>query len=138
MLFRSTKESEFCDIIAKQDDIPTLNYIMERMGYTAPTQEQEGQEEPEKKAQPRAKQSKEEEKNQNPDPQHENNSDLHGNISKGTGGQTRTTKPSVKEKLDDYKADIAATNKQKNLDKQKSGIVNSAPPKKKKSKQKSK
>ena len=41
-----TKENEFCDIIAKQEDVSKLNYIMEKLGYAAT--EQEIEPEPEK------------------------------------------------------------------------------------------
>lgn len=31
-----TKDTGFCDIIAKEEDVTKLNYIMEKMGYAAP------------------------------------------------------------------------------------------------------
>ena len=34
-----TNNSGLCDIIAFQDDVPRLNYIMEKLGYSAPEQE---------------------------------------------------------------------------------------------------
>ena len=36
-----TNNTGFCDIIAKQDDVTKLNYIMEKLGYTAPEIEPE-------------------------------------------------------------------------------------------------
>ena len=36
-----TNDNGLCDIIAFQDDIPRLNYIMEKLGYSAPEQEVE-------------------------------------------------------------------------------------------------
>lgn len=112
-----TQESEFCDIIAKQEDIPTLNYIMERMGYAAPTQEQEipqeQEEQPEKKAQPRAM----EDKNRNP--QHESKSNTHGNTSPEIDGQRTNTKPSVKGKIEDFKDEIKGKATPKEPQKQK-------------------
>lgn len=42
-----TNDTGFCDIIAKQEDVTKLNYIMEKLGYTAPVTE-EKIEEPEK------------------------------------------------------------------------------------------
>lgn len=42
-----TNNTGFCDIIAKQEDVTKLNYIMEKLGYTAPATE-EKIEEPEK------------------------------------------------------------------------------------------
>lgn len=126
-----TTDSPFCDIIAKQDDIPTLNYIMERMGYAAPAQEQEEQaEQPEKNAPTRAKQEEKSSK----DPQRENNSDLHGNTSKKIDGQRTNTKSSVKEKIEDFKADIKEKAKPKETDKQ----ISNTPAKSKKKKSKSK
>ena len=35
----NTNDSGLCDIIAKQEDVTKLNYIMEKMGYAAPDKE---------------------------------------------------------------------------------------------------
>lgn len=35
-----TNNTGLCDVIAKQDDVTKLNYIMEKLGYTAPTNEE--------------------------------------------------------------------------------------------------
>ena len=35
-----TNDTGFCDIIAKQEDVTKLNYIMEKLGYTAPVTEE--------------------------------------------------------------------------------------------------
>ena len=40
-----TSNNGLCDIIAKQDDVATLNYIMERMGYAAVEKEPEPEQE---------------------------------------------------------------------------------------------
>lgn len=103
-----TKQSEYCDIIAKQDDVPQLNYILEKMGYPAPTPEIEpeqetdngqsankdgvSKEQPEKNSQSRAKEN-----------QSENNSKQHGNI--GDTGNPTNSKPSVRKKVEDIKAE---------------------------------
>ncbi|MEE0967795.1 MAG: PcfB family protein, partial [Clostridia bacterium] len=44
-----SNDTGLCDIIAKQDDVTKLNYIMEKLGYAAPEQEIEPEPEPEKK-----------------------------------------------------------------------------------------
>ena len=103
-----TKQSEYCDIIAKQDDVPQLNYILEKMGYPAPTPEIEpeqetdneqavgkdgtSKEQPEKNSPTRAKEN-----------QSENNSKQHGNI--GDTDNRTNTKPSVRQKVEDIKAE---------------------------------
>lgn len=45
-----THQSEFCDIIAKQEDVAKLNYIMEKMGYASPnySMSEKAEEQPEK------------------------------------------------------------------------------------------
>lgn len=58
-----TNNTGFCDIIAKQEDVTKLNYIMEKLGYTAPVTE-EKIEEPEKDKHDMTKPA--EEKNQSP------------------------------------------------------------------------
>ena len=55
-----TNNSGLCDVIAKQDDVTKLNYIMEKLGYTSPevTQEESAEKEggkPVKKSQPRTR-----------------------------------------------------------------------------------
>ena len=51
VLFTVVKDKQnggLCDIIAKQEDVTQLNYIMEKLGYSAP--EPEIEPEPEKEA----------------------------------------------------------------------------------------
>ena len=103
-----TNDNGLCDVIAFQDDIPRLNYIMEKLGYSAPEQdiepeapeqteipkERPNKDEPSKNRQPRA-----ERKNENP----------HGSKSISLEGTAKTdsgTKPSVRKKIEDIKADL--------------------------------
>lgn len=74
-----TNDTGLCDVIAKQEDVTKLNYIMEKLGYTAPVQEEKSEQtdkqdktadkdvsaekakaEPEKNASPRAVKSQSE------------------------------------------------------------------------------
>lgn len=107
-----TKQTEYCDIIAKQDDIPQLNHILEKMNYPAPAPEIEpekeadneqstgkdgiSKEQSEKNSQSRAREN-----------QSENNSKQHGNI--GDTVNHTNGKPSVKQKVEDIKAERAKT-----------------------------
>ena len=102
-----TNDNGLCDVIAFQDDIPRLNYIMEKLGYSATEHEIEPEapeqtevtsdntkDENSKNRQPRA-----ERKNENP----------HGSKSISLEGTAKTdsgTKPSVRKKIEDIKADL--------------------------------
>ncbi len=99
-----TSNTGLCDIIAKQEDVTKLNYIMEKLGYAAPEIEPEpeqdaiskaGQamEEPSKNAQPRAKEN-----------QRESAFMKHGDMER-TDSDTNQ-KPSVRKKVEEYKAEI--------------------------------
>ena len=122
------KESKFCDIIAKQDDVTKLNYIMEKMGYPAPEVEDEKepeaeneQEETEKKHNSRA------DKNQQ-----KNESTKHGDM--GRTDNNTNGKSSVKDKVEEIKANEP----KKEPKKQKSQTHTSQSTKKRKSKSKGK
>ena len=138
----NTNNSGLCDIIAKQDDVTKLNYIMERMGYAVPEKEIEPEPEPEKAD------DKDKDKNQSePDKddkskntlpratenQQESESTKHGDSDK-TGNRTNS-KPSVKKKIEDIKEQQAKNKDNKAPEKEK---VNQkpAPSKKKKKKHK--
>ena len=138
----NTNNSGLCDIIAKQDDVTKLNYIMERMGYAVPEKEIEPEPEPEKAD------DKDKDKNQSePDKddkskntlpratenQQESESTKHGDSDK-TDNRTNS-KPSVKKKIEDIKEQQAKNKDNKNPEKEK---VNQkpAPSKKKKKKHK--
>lgn len=128
-----TNSSGLCDIIAFHDDIPRLNYIMEKLGYSAPEQEVEpeapetdrtnkemaNKDKSEKNRQPRAEKT-----NENP----------HGSKSISLEGTTKTDsdiKPSVRKKVEDIKA-----NMEKKPTPEKEKIVNHEPPKKNKKRKK--
>ena len=131
-----TNDNGLCDIIAFHDDIPRLNYIMEKLGYSATEQDIEpeapeqteippdkSKDEPSKNRQPRA-----ERKNENP----------HGNksiLSEDTAKTDNATKPSVRKKIEDIKADLK-TKKKSAPEKEKT--VQHTPPKNKKRKKKQK
>ena len=138
----NTNNSGLCDIIAKQDDVTKLNYIMERMGYAVPEKEIEPEPEPEKAD------DKDKDKNQSePDKddkskntlpratenQQESESTKHGDSDK-TDNSTNS-KPSVKKKIEDIKEQQAKNKDNKTPEKEK---VNQkpAPSKKKKKKHK--
>jgi hypothetical protein len=105
----STNNSGLCDIIAKQDDVTKLNYIMEKMGYTAPEKEIEPEPEPEKETDSKSEPQKEEKpKKQYPrakENQQEQESMKHGGSDK-TDNRIKV-KPSVKKKIEDIKAERA-------------------------------
>ena len=138
----NTNNSGLCDIIAKQEDVTKLNYIMERMGYAVPEKEIEPEPEPEKAD------DKDKDKNQSePDKddkskntlpratenQQESESTKHGDSDK-TDNRTNS-KPSVKKKIEDIKEQQAKNKDNKAPEKEK---VNQkpAPSKKKKKKHK--
>lgn len=140
----NTNNSGLCDIIAKQDDVTKLNYIMERMGYAVPEKEIEPEPEPEKaddndKDKNQSEPDKDD-KSKNTFPratenQQESESMKHGDSDK-TDNRTNS-KPSVKKKIEDIKEQQAKNKDNKNPEKEK---VNQkpAPSKKKKTKYKHK
>ena len=138
----NTNNSGLCDIIAKQDDVTKLNYIMERMGYAVPEKEIEPEPEPEKAD------DKDKDKNQSePDKddkskntfpratenQQESESTKHGDSDK-TDNRTNS-KPSVKKKIEDIK-EQQAKNMDKKAPEKKKVNQKPAPSKKKKKKHK--
>lgn len=128
-----TNDNGLCDVIAFQDDIPRLNYIMEKLGYSATEHEIEpeapeqaeappdkAKDEPSKNRQPRA-----ERKNENP----------HGSKSislEGTAKMDNATKPSVRKKIEDIKADLKA--KKKSAPEKEKTVQHTNPQKKKRKK----
>lgn len=100
-----TNNTGFCDIIAKQEDVTKLNYIMEKLGYTAPEIEPELEqtEHAEKTAEDKSK-------NQSPrvkENQQENESMRRGDTERTDSG----TKPSVRKKIEEIKAEQAQKKK---------------------------
>ena len=128
-----TNDNGLCDIIAFHDDIPRLNYIMEKLGYSAPEQDIEpeapdqtemppnkSEDEPSKNRQPRA-----ERKNENP----------HGNksiLSEDTAKTDNATKPSVRKKIEDINADLKT--KKKSAPEKEKTVQHTNPQKKKRKK----
>ena len=96
----NTNNTGLCDIIAKQEDVTKLNYIMEKMGYAAPEPEIEPERDDEaKKRSPRAKEN-----------QQENESLKRGGTEKMDKG-IDWDKPSVKSKVEKIKIELAKREK---------------------------
>lgn len=102
-----TNDNGLCDVIAFQDDIPRLNYIMEKLGYSATEHEIEP-EVPEQTEAPPDKGKDENSKNR-PSRAERINENPHGNKSISFEDTAKTgngTKPSVRKKIEDIKADL--------------------------------
>lgn len=102
-----TNDNGLCDVIAFQDDIPRLNYIMEKLGYSATEHEIEP-EAPEQAEAPPDKAKDENSKNR-PSRAERTNENPHGNKSISFEDTAKTdsgTKPSVRKKIEDIKADL--------------------------------
>ena len=102
-----TNDNGLCDVIAFQDDIPRLNYIMEKLGYSATEHEIEP-EAPEQAEAPPDKAKDENSKNR-PSRAERINENPHGNKSISFEDTAKTgngTKPSVRKKIEDIKADL--------------------------------
>ena len=105
-----TNDNGLCDIIAFHDDIPRLNYIMEKLGYSAPEQEVE----PEAPEQPETPVNEEHTKemddsSKNRQTRAEKTSENpHGSKSTSFEGTAKTdngTKPSVRKKIEEIKSE---------------------------------
>ena len=102
-----TNDNGLCDVIAFQDDIPRLNYIMEKLGYSATEHEIEP-EAPEQAEAPPDKAKDENSKNR-PSRAERTNENLHGSKSILFEDMAKTDsgiKPSVRKKIEDIKADL--------------------------------
>ena len=102
-----TNDNGLCDVIAFQDDIPRLNYIMEKLGYSATEHEIEP-EAPEQAEAPPDKAKDENSKNR-PSRAERTNENPHGRKSilfEDTAKTGNGTKPSVRKKIEDIKADL--------------------------------
>lgn len=102
-----TNDNGLCDVIAFQDDIPRLNYIMEKLGYSATEHEIEP-EAPEQAEAPPDKGKDENSKNR-PSRAERTNENLHGSKSISFEDTAKTDsgiKPSVRKKIEDIKADL--------------------------------
>ena len=102
-----TNDNGLCDVIAFQDDIPRLNYIMEKLGYSA-TEHDTPPEAPEQAEAPPDKAKDKNSKNR-PSRAERTNENPHGNKSISFEDTAKTgngIKPSVRKKIEDIKADL--------------------------------
>ena len=125
-----TNDNGLCDVIAFQDDIPRLNYIMEKLGYSVtehdiePETPEQAKDENSKNRQSRAERT---------------NENLHGSKSisfEGTAKTDSDTKPSVRKKIEDIKADLKE--KKKPAPEKEKAIQHIQPQQKKRKKKKQK
>lgn len=89
-----TQNTELCDIIAKQEDVTKLNYIMERMNYAVPNEQPEHTSDKEKEATDNVKKST---------PRGQSDRSEKRYTARGDN-DTRDTKPSVKGRIQAIKA----------------------------------
>lgn len=96
-----TNDTGLCDIIAKQDDIPQLNHIMEKLGFNAPVIENTPDNE-----ETEVNQDKAQSKNSTP---RANENPSGGRYTKrgDTERMDSNSKPSVKKQINDIKAQQA-------------------------------
>lgn len=128
-----TNDNGLCDIIAFHDDIPRLNYIMEKLGYSA-TEHDIEPEAPEQAEAPPDKAKDEPSKNRQPRAERKNENP-HGSKSisfEGTAKTDNDTKPSVRKKIEDIKADLKA--KKKSAPEKEKTVQHTNPQKKKRKK----
>ena len=103
-----TNDNGLCDVIAFQDDIPRLNYIMEKLGYSATEHEIEP-EAPEQTEIPKEQPNKDEPSKNRPSRAERKNENPHGSKSISFEDTAKTgngIKPSVRKKIEDIKADL--------------------------------
>lgn len=133
-----TNNSGLCDIIAFQDDVPRLNYIMEKLGYSAPEQEIEPEApEAEQTKSDTEKANKEKSEKNRPTRAERTNENPHGNKFTSLEDTVKTDnaiKPSVRKKVEDIKADMEK--KKKPAPKKEKTIRHEQPKKSKKRKKK--
>ena len=128
-----TNDNGLCDVIAFQDDIPRLNYIMEKLGYSATEHEIEP-EAPEQAEAPPDKAKDENSKNR-PSRAERTNENPHGNKSISFEDTAKTDsgiKPSVRKKIEDIKADLKE--KKKAIPEKEKAIQHKQPQQKKRKK----
>ena len=132
-----TNDNGLCDVIAFQDDIPRLNYIMEKLGYSATEHEIEP-EAPEQAEAPPDKAKDENSKNR-PSRAERTNENPHGNKSISFEDTAKTgngIKPSVRKKIEDIKADLEE--QKKPVPEKEKAIQHKQPQQKKRKKKKQK
>lgn len=131
----NTNNTGLCDIIAKQEDVTKLNYIMEKMGYAAPEKEIEPEPEPEKEQNVPAKDEALKKNN----PQVKENQQEKGFMKHEDTERTENHyngKPSVRKKVEEIKAEQSKQKAEKTPQKEK--VQTNTQPRKKKSKKKGK
>ena len=102
-----TNDNGLCDVIAFQDDIPRLNYIMEKLGYSAT--EHEIEPEVPEQTEVTSDNTKDENSKNRPSRAEITNENPHGNKSISFEDTAKTgngIKPSVRKKIEDIKADL--------------------------------
>lgn len=102
-----TNDNGLCDVIAFQDDIPRLNYIMEKLGYSAT--EHEIEPEVPEQTEVTSDNTKDENSKNRPSRAKKTNENPHGSKSISFEDTAKTgngTKPSVRKKIEDIKADL--------------------------------
>lgn len=133
-----TNNSGLCDIIAFQDDVPRLNYIMEKLGYSAPEQEIEPEApEAEQTKSDTEKADKEKSEKNRPTRAERTSENPHGNkftSLEDTAKTDNAIKPSVRKKVEDIKADMEK--KKKSVPQKEKSIRHEQPKKSKKRKKK--
>ena len=106
----STAKSEYCDVIAKQEDISKLNYIIEKLGIAVPKQQGEKSEETENQQPKPEKSAESKKKDDDKTPKkaqpriNENQRGRQSKIYGDTAVSVRTTKPSVKARINNIRS----------------------------------
>ena len=132
-----TNDNGLCDVIAFQDDIPRLNYIMEKLGYSATEHDIEPEATEQAEAPP--DKVKDENSKNGPSRAEKTNENLHGSKSISLEDTAKTdngTKPSVRKKIEDIKADLKE--KKKPAPEKEKAIQHKQPQQKKRKKKKQK
>lgn len=128
-----TNDNGLCDVIAFQDDIPRLNYIMEKLGYSAT--EHEIEPEVPEQTEVTSDNTKDENSKNCPSRVERINENPHGNKSISFEDTAKTDsgiKPSVRKKIEDIKADLKA--KKKSAPEKEKTVQHTNPQKKKRKK----
>lgn len=112
-----TNNTGLCDVIAKQEDVTKLNYIMEKLGYTAPAEEKNNYEDSERiddsSREKNVDDKTKEHREKNRDPRAREYRSEHRYTKRGdTERADRNTKDSVKVRINDIKAQRAANRKE--------------------------
>ena len=133
-----TNDNGLCDVIAFQDDIPRLNYIMEKLGYSAPEQEVEPEapEQPETPVNEEHTKEKDDSSKNRQTRAEKTSENPHGSKSTSFEGTAKTdngTKPSVRKKIEEIKAEQS---QKKKAAPEKEKSVQHTPPQNKKRKKK--